>query len=348
MKGREPVLQELNAPEEPQARRYIATDTTYEALGDLLADNPNGILVFRDELISLLKTLDDERYIAARGFFLFGWSGTQRYQFDRIIRGHTHIERTCISLLGSTQPARISEYVRRAVSGEGDDGLIQRFGLMVWPDHNGEWRNVDRYPDTIAKAAAWRTFEDLDAMTPESARARHDEFESIPFLRFDNEAQEIFDAWREQLEKRLRSGQLHPALESHLAKYRKLAPALALVSSLADAPIGCIDAPPLRRAIAFADYLESHARRIYGSGKAAEAKSAEAIIEKIRKGDLKDGFTCRDIHQRDWSNLSVPARVQAALDLLVDLDWLAEQSVKTAGRPKTTYLINPKAHSWPL
>jgi hypothetical protein len=33
--------------------------------------------------------------------------------------------------------------------------------------------------------------------------------------------------------------------------------------------------------------------------------------------------------------------VQSALDLLVNNDWLAEQQIRTAGRPKITYLINP-------
>ena len=75
-------------PEEPQAKRYITSDRTYEALGELLVADPNGILVFRDELVSLLKTLDREEYTAARGFFLSAWSGKQPYTFDRIIRGY--------------------------------------------------------------------------------------------------------------------------------------------------------------------------------------------------------------------------------------------------------------------
>ena len=45
-------------PEGPKARRYVVNDTTYEALGEILADNPNGMLAYRDELVSLLKTLD--------------------------------------------------------------------------------------------------------------------------------------------------------------------------------------------------------------------------------------------------------------------------------------------------
>jgi Protein of unknown function (DUF3987) len=341
-KGLEPIMPELAAPEEPKARRYIATDVTYEALGEILAANPNGILAFRDELISLLKTLDREEYVAARGFFLTAWAGTSGYTFDRIIRGHTHIEAACVSMVGSTQPAKIAEYIRRAISGQGDDGLIQRFGMMVWPDQSGEWRNTDRYPDTTARRAAWQTFEDLDKLTPEAAGAQHDESQSIPFLRFDEEAQEIFDAWRERLERRLRSVQLHPALESHFAKYRKLVPALALISSLADGMTGRVDGPATKRALAFAEYLESHAHRIYGAGREAEASAAKAILTRIRKGDLKDGFTCREIWRHHWSNLSDLEQVQSGLDLLVDCYWLAEDTIKTPGRPKTTYLINPK------
>ena len=67
---------DIPAPAEPTSRRYIVTDATYESLGAILADNPNGVLAFRDELVSLLRTLDREEYAAARGFFLTGWNGT--------------------------------------------------------------------------------------------------------------------------------------------------------------------------------------------------------------------------------------------------------------------------------
>jgi hypothetical protein len=126
-------------PDAPTERRYITSDTTYEKLGEILAQNPNGLLAHRDELVSLLRTLDREEYASARGFFLTAWSGKEPYTFDRIGRGRTHIEATCLSLIGSTQPGRLAEYVRRAVSGgAGDDGLIQRFGLLVWPDQQPE------------------------------------------------------------------------------------------------------------------------------------------------------------------------------------------------------------------
>jgi hypothetical protein len=52
-------------PERPVDRCYITSDSTYEALGELLTGNPNGLMVHRDELVALLRTLDREEFAAA-------------------------------------------------------------------------------------------------------------------------------------------------------------------------------------------------------------------------------------------------------------------------------------------
>jgi hypothetical protein len=164
---------DIPEPPEPTERRYVTNDTSYEKLGEILAENPNGVLAHRDERVSLLKTLDREEFAAARGFFLTAWNGKDRYTFDRIMRGRTHIEAACVSLLGSTQPGRLAEYVRRAVSGgAGDDGLIQRFGLLVWPDQSPAWENIDRYPNSAARDAAWGCFVGFDSLDPWGDRGR--------------------------------------------------------------------------------------------------------------------------------------------------------------------------------
>jgi hypothetical protein len=104
-------------------------------VGAALSD-PNGLLVYRDEIVSLLSSLDQEERASEKGFYLTGWNGDSSYTFDRIGRGlHLNVECVCISMLGSTQPGRISDYLSQAVrGGRGDDGVIQRFGLLVWPD----------------------------------------------------------------------------------------------------------------------------------------------------------------------------------------------------------------------
>jgi len=337
-------------PQEPKRIRYVTNDSSYEALGELLIDNPNGVLVERDELVSLWKQLDREDQAAARGFYLSGWSGTQQYTFDRIVRGYRHIPAACISVLGNTQPARICEYIRRAhAGGAGGDGLIQRFGLLAWPDVITEWTDVDEYPDSRAREIAFRVYEcasKLDISTLSSLGAVKGVFDAVPSFHFSEAAHSEFLAWRTDLERRLRSAEISPALEGHLSKYRKLVPALALINHIADQDhSGAISRDSLTRALAFSKYLESHAKRIYGSAFDGEISAAKAILLHIRRGDLQDGFTAREVHRRGWAHLTEHDQVEAGLRLLVDLDHVVVRVFAPGlqgGRPKIAYSINPR------
>ena len=85
----------LVEPEEPAARRYIVNDATYEALGEILADNPTGTLAFRDELVSLLKAWSKEENAAAR-VSSYGHGTDRRLFIDRVTRGKTYIEAACL------------------------------------------------------------------------------------------------------------------------------------------------------------------------------------------------------------------------------------------------------------
>ena len=330
------------APTPPARRRLIVNDTSYEALGEILAENPNGVLAVRDELVSLLRSLDREEFAAARGFFLSAWNGTSGYTFDRVIRGVTHIDAACVSMIGTTQPGRMADYIRRA-SKENDDGMIQRFGVLSWPDASPDWKNVDRWPDSNARERAWATFERLASLDPDSVDAQNDKFDALRFLRLDPTAQAAFDEWRGNLEKSVRTGDLGPALESHLSKYRKLVPSLALINHLADDGVGPIREASLLRALAAAEYFEAHARRAYGAALNAEAPAAKAILARIRKGELRDGFNARDIYRAAWSGLSDRETVLGALEMLEDAGWLAARIEKTPGRDRVSYLINPWA-----
>ena len=54
-----------------------------------------------------------------------------------------------MSLLGSIQPGRLRSYLADALrDGPGDDGLIQRFQVLVWPDPPRSWKLVDAKPDS--------------------------------------------------------------------------------------------------------------------------------------------------------------------------------------------------------
>jgi Protein of unknown function (DUF3987) len=336
-------------PQEPTPVRYRTNDTSYEALAELIASNPTGMLIERDELVSLLRHLDRNDQAVARGFFLTGWSGTQPYTLDRISRGTRHIEAVCISVLGNSQPARIADYVKRANSNaNGGDGLLQRFGLLAWPDTCPEWRDMDRYPHSRAREAAWEVFErlsKLDRRAAMSLGARRGPSDSVPFFRLSAAAHDEFLNWRSDLERRLRTGKMAPALEAHLAKYRKLVPAVALINHLVDNGENEISQQAMRKALAFSKYLETHARRLYGATNEPERAAALAILTKVREGELQDGLTAREVYQHEWSGLTDRKEVQAGLNLLVELHYLAASSAATlrrAGRPTTTYTANPR------
>ena len=204
-------------PEEPKLRRLIVNDATFEALHQTMSENPAGILVIRDELTGWWSQLDRAGREGERAFCLQAWNGDTGHTIDRIGRGTIHVEACCMSMLGGIQPGRLRSYLVDALEdGPSNDGLIQRFQLLVWPDTAPDWNYVDRAPDAASEQQAARVFRklvELDAENP----AR---------FRFAPDAQELFIEWLAELEAKIRGDELHPALVSHLSKYRSLMPSL--------------------------------------------------------------------------------------------------------------------------
>ncbi len=332
----------------PHERRYVAHDATVEKLGELLGQNPRGLLLARDELSGLLRTLDKPGREGDREFYLEAWNGNGSYTYDRIGRGTTHIDALTLSIIGTIQPGKLQGYVANALSGgAGDDGLLQRIQVAVWPDHLAEWRNVDRYPDTDAKNRAFEVFRDLDTM--DGAAVANVTGGGIPALHFSDEAQQLFDAWRAGLEQRLRAPGMipTPAFESHLAKYRSLMPSLALIFYLVEAvatgEIRAVDLAATRRAAGWCDYLEAHARKIYAAELQPDITAAHALASKIEAGAIQDGATRRDIYRSHWSGLSTPETVSSGLGLLEKHHWLRlVEEKQERGRPSEIILFHPE------
>lgn len=319
----------------PILKRYKTEDSTVEMLGQILLQNQQGILVHRDELTGWLTSLDRYGREGDRSFYLESWNGTGSFTVDRIGRGSLHIPALCLSILGGIQPGPISSYVYQAtVGGAGDDGLLQRFQMTVWPDAPKNWKNIDRLPDNQAKIQAYEVFKLLDRLAVDHHRLEEGE---IPALRFSQEAQEIFNAWRTDLELRLRKGELPPSLESHLAKYRSLMPSIALIFYAVEAlskgqPLTSLNREAAIQAVAWCTYLESHAHRLYSSAKNPGMEAARALLDRIKKGNIPDGFSSRDIYRKQWSQLNSSELVYQGVKILIDFGWLREESIEQNGK----------------
>jgi len=334
-------------PEEPTVRRYKTEDATVEKTSELLLQNPQGLLQNRDEISGWLRNLDKQGREGDRAFYLESWNGTGSFDVDRIGRGSLHVPALCLSILGTIQPGPLSSYVWAATQGkEGDDGLLQRFQLLVWPDTLTEWHNVDRWPDAETKGRAYEVFKNLDALTAEDFGASSEDEEDIPDVRFTSEAQDVFDQWRDELETTLRSEELVPALEAHLAKYRSLMPSLALLFHLMDyvdgtADGGVVGTEAALRAAAWCEYLRTHAERLYSSSQNPAMEAARALLEHIRKGEVKDGSPVREIYRKQWAKLSSPDTVYKAAEVLEEFGWLRVEATKTGGRSTKKVHLHP-------
>jgi len=337
------------APAVPTLRRYKTNDTTVEKLGELLRENPTGLLVLRDELVGLLATWEREGREGERAFFLEAWNGNQSFDTDRIGRGHISVPNLCVSIFGGIQPDKLTGYLEQAAHALANDGMLQRFQLLVFPDaQRWEWR--DRAPDKRARDAAFAVFETLADFDPVAwGAAPADGFAKFPHFSFADDAQAIFIEWSEDLHGKRIPNEEEAIVRQHLTKFDKLFPALALVLHLVDCAARGVRGPVTKeaalRAAAWCEYLEAHARRCYGLLKDDGLRAAQALAAKVQSGTLEDGFTLRDVRRNQWRSLTADDAIQAALDWLEDEDWLRSESTggtgPGSGRRTVRYFINP-------
>ena len=135
-------------PEEmkmPQRKCHVVVDSTVEALIGALRDNPRGVLIYKDEIDSLLSNFN--RYNGSdEGYFLSLFSGTPFKYSRKSNNEHIFLANPYCSIIGSTQPGRLDEQFggKRMMN-----GFSSRF-LKVYPeiDKMPSW-NDTAMPDGV-------------------------------------------------------------------------------------------------------------------------------------------------------------------------------------------------------
>ncbi|VEJ46057.1 YfjI family protein [Bartonella vinsonii] len=315
--------------------RFIVNDTTVEKLGELLNENPRGLLMIRDELSGFLTNMERKEYQTDRAFYLEAFNGDGYFFYDRIGRGTIYISNATLSIIGTIQPTRILHFIRHALYGKGDDGFLQRFQMIVWPDENQEWKWKDRPPLKDAYKdyeEVFRSFRDKPLGSSEHPIV----------MRFSPDAQELFREWWEKLHREIRRNDLSEPLQAYLLKMPKTIPTLALIFELVEGGRFEITLPSLKTALRWENYLLSHVKRLYAAGNASVQGCAKLIVKRC--DCLPDIFTLRDIHQRHWTDLTEHSIIQKALELLCRSNHIREISGTknpTGGRPTIRYEWHP-------
>jgi len=213
--------------------------------------------------------------------------------------------------------------------------LVQRLQLAVWPDDIGSWKWVDRHPDRGAREAYDKVFRDLHGL--QAGTADH------PLvLRFSATGQELFREWMNDIQSEARAGKLSSTLESHILKMPKTIASLALLFELIAGGRFEVGDDAVMLALAWADYLRSHAGRLYAAGETMAEEGARLIIQRRRQ--LPVQFTTRDIQRKAWAGLSDRDAVTSALGLLTETHHCRPVQIESGaagGRPSTGFVWNP-------
>ena len=349
----------------PIPRRHMVGDITIEKLGEIENQNNNGVLQFRDELSGFLASLEKDSEQEKRSFYLSGFNGTGSEMVDRIGRGSLFIENHCLSVMGGIQPDKLEMYLEQTMRGLGNDGLMQRFQMMVYPDPLPRRKEKDIAVDKESRDAVHELFITTDEMSEGKLVSyganEPNEYYKRPYFRFADDAYKVFMDWYDALQAKADSTE-HEVIAQHLLKYGRLIPALALIFHLVDcieigSRLGGVSLDALKAAIAWGDMLETHMLRVYSCITDNSHLKASLLANKILallkkpsdKTDKTDwishGFTARSLKRKNWKGLTDDKAVQTALDVLIEYDWLKYETVESTGqggRPTERYWINPK------
>ncbi len=343
-KGLASIKSLIPEPVKPQAARALLQDITYQKLAEVMSYSPNGVLAVADEMAGMIASWGTKGQEAARGFFLTAWNGNEPYVVDRVERGTQRIPRAYLCMMGGFQPGVLASYVQQTMAGgSGDDGLVQRFQMLIYPDFPKDLAEVDRAADQAAADRMRDAVLRLRRLTPSNVGAQIEQNGGRGYLHFADDAQVPYDMVRKTIEVAARSGKKSAPISSHLAKMPGTIAKLALLIHLIDGGSGPVSEDATARAFRWGQYLFAHAKRIYGMSGTAHVNAAKHLLDKVQEGKLGRQFTTREVKGKGWSGLTTHDAVGGALDLLVQTNWLRVHMQETGGRPKEVYTVHPQA-----
>ncbi|MDP1026301.1 DUF3987 domain-containing protein [Sphingomonas sp. KR1UV-12] len=327
-------------PDEPQRPRLMVQDGTPEAVMDILAGNPNGVLHLRDELAGWLMSF--ERYSpGGREFWLEAFGG-RHFTVDRkSLKAPLFIEFNGVTVLGGIQPEKLSDCLLKTA----DDGLVARF-LWAWPDPIRYQR-----PRALADASVLeRVYRRLLSLQP----LRNEEGEPVPVVLMLNDAAAlIFEEWIRDNDLAIKEAS--GLYKGFLGKLRGIVLRLALVAELIAWAAGdgreptAIRPETLVAVLGFVeDYAKPSALRVFGD---AALPPSERNAAALGRHILKTGaqrINARDVQRGSGiPSLKVAADVEGATDALVEAGWLRPMPMRdgdTPGKARKDFLVNPAVH----
>lgn len=328
------------APVEPVADRCWTDDTTIEALASLLARQPRGLLMIRDELSGWIA--DFGRYSGGRGggdasrwLEMYGGRPTV---VDRKTSATISVPAASVSIAGGIQPKTLCRALKREYV---ENGLAARL-LMAWPpsrtkrwtdrgiapaDQDAVHRVLDRlYTLAHGVDESGEAKPQIVGMTPEAKRIWVDFYDAHALEQADLD-DDLSAVWS-----KLEACAARLALVVHCARWAAGDPSLALPDTVDEASIAA--------GVDMARWFGDEARRIYAMlDESDDERSVRELVELIRRND--GAITTREL-MRKCRKYPTAEGARAALDDLVASgmgSWDRSGGGKP-GRPSGCFRLN--------
>jgi len=326
-------------PVRPVCERLIVSDITIEAIAPILAENPRGLLVDRDELGAWLRSFG--QYKAGRGGDCEAWLSifdSSPILVDRKSAGAIYVASPHVCIAGTIQPGALA----RALGDEHfDNGLAARF-LFAHPP--GRASRFSERTVSAGTVEGWAGCLDrLRSLRPDI----DDRGDAAPQIAVMSEpAKSAWVALHDELADRIDDAD--PRLAAALSKLRACAARLALAFHLvaeAGQRVALREPSPISAeaacgACAVARWFAKETERVYGRlAETAEQAERRRLIELIERNG-------GDVSARDVMRSSRMFR--AAEDAEAALEELARAGLGSWAAPEQTGRGKPKGRRFVL
>jgi hypothetical protein len=322
-------------PDKPAARRFIASDTTVEALVPILRDNPRGVVVAVDELAGWFTSHDAYRASGRGGVDRPKWLSmfdAGPVTCDRKTSGTIHVPSAAASITGGVQPAILQ---RLLTSDNVQSGLVGRFMFAMPP------RRAMRWSEDTVSFSTMTEVEYLFGTLLDGLPVGDLAADGPRELDLDPDAKDEFRRFAEDIYKQQAAAS--GAAATMLSKLTALAGRLALIVHVVrqagrESTLGNrVDPDSVRRGITIARWAGAEQQRVYrllvaGGGVDEAADDASRLGRWLAGRD--GGFAShREIRHGLARFRDDEHRVKAAETRLVAEGRAVRATVSTGGRP---------------
>ncbi len=296
-------------PRRPIMRHLYTTDATTEVLVPILAENPRGLIMLRDEITAWVLSMNQYKggKGADRQFYLSAWSGTASKTDRKSSReqGSIIVPRPFLCVLGSIQPDMLTELQDNKGR---EDGFIHRilFSFPVdhgWAEEIGEAPRCEeeRYWEDVVKWLLNLTMTQREDGTFRSQR-----------IRLDPNAREVARVWYKEHAQERKGADFPHGLVGPWSKLKSYYFRIMLIlhvlrQACHETTSPEIDLDSAQNAACVMDYFKTHLRAVYSRlGQDQADTGAQKILAWIKRNGGK--ATARDLMRNHFAKKTSEAK----------------------------------------